>query len=84
MMRKIRIELNGIFNRQLIRKTITVNLPETVTIGALPTILSSHLNLDHPLEGSPIILLNGRRIDSKEIHLTNNDTLSFLSPLTGG
>ncbi len=83
-MPKIRIEVNGVLNRQLIRKTILADLPETTAIDALLSTIGSQLNLKDTLEGSPIILLNGRRIDSGDLRLSEGDTLSLLSPLTGG
>lgn len=83
-MPKIRIEVNGVFNRQLIRRTILTDLPETAATDMLLSIIGSHLKLKRALEGSPIILLNGRRIDSENVRLTEGDVLSLLSPLTGG
>ncbi len=83
-MPKIRIEVNGIFNHQIIHKNIFVDIPETAAINTLLSIVGGDLNIKNTFEGSPIILLNGRRIDSKKIQLREGDTLSLLSPLTGG
>ncbi len=83
-MLKIKVEVNGVFNRQLIRKAMMITLPETAAIDTLLSAVASQLKLANSFEGSPIILLNGSRIDSKEVQLRDGDTLSFFSPLTGG
>ncbi|MCL4436720.1 MAG: hypothetical protein M1503_09615 [Thaumarchaeota archaeon] len=83
-MPRIRIEVNGVFNRRLIRKNILIDIPETAATDTLLRIIGCQLKLKDTFEGSPIILLNGRRIDSGELRLSEGDTLSLLSPLTGG
>ena len=76
--------MNGVFNQRLIRKTTFVDLPESAATDMLLSMIADQLNLKGTLDGSPLVLLNGRRIDSNDVHLSEGDTLSLLSPLTGG
>lgn len=82
----VEVEVNGVFNRRVVRKTLTVRLPEDGATETLLRIIGNELGLSGDLlQGDPVVLLNGRRLEPREdVRLSDDDTLSVLSPLAGG
>jgi hypothetical protein len=82
----INVEVHGIFNHRMIRETLTISISETTYVETLLQIIGGKIGLSDGLaERNPIILLNSKRLSAAEpVRLTEDDTLSILSPLAGG
>jgi hypothetical protein len=84
---KLKLEVNGIFDKRLIQRKNTIKLNENAGMDALFQQVFKTTGLSRELleKCNSIILLNGSRLDEKDIgQLNENDTISILSPLGGG
>ncbi|MFX1449606.1 MAG: MoaD/ThiS family protein [Promethearchaeota archaeon] len=89
---KINVDINGIFNRKFIRKSLEIKIKNNETLESIFKKIGKRVKNDIyrvfvEQRSNPVLLLNGRRIDFPEgfsLIPNDGDEITLLQAIGGG